>query len=145
MNYRVTHITEVRYDALVNLARFNLRLRPAEWPGQVLTGYRLDVSPAPKAIIDEAGPFVVNSARLTLDKPTASLTVTSEFFVTVDRALAAARRGGADLGPGARGSTGRSRPFRARSGELSVRLADWRNDARTSPHGLRRIWLRRPA
>jgi len=87
MNYRVTHVTEVKYDALVNLARFNLRLRPAEWPGQVLTGYRLDVSPSPKAIIDDAGPFVVNTARLTLDKPTASLSVTSEFFVTVDRAL----------------------------------------------------------
>jgi transglutaminase-like putative cysteine protease len=87
MNYRVKHVTEVKYDALVNLARFNLRLKPAAWLGQVLTGYRLEVSPAPKAIIDEEGPFVVNTARLTLDKPTASLTVTSEFFVTVDRAV----------------------------------------------------------
>ena len=87
MNYRVTHVTEVKYDALVNLARFNLRLKPAEWPGQILTGYQLEVSPAPKAIIEDAGPFVVNTARLTLDKPTASLTVTSEFFVTVDRSL----------------------------------------------------------
>ena len=87
MNYRVTHVTEVKYDALVNLARFNLRLKPAEWPGQTLTGYRLEVSPAPKTIVEESGPFVVNTARLTLDKPTASLAVTSEFFVTVDRAL----------------------------------------------------------
>jgi transglutaminase-like putative cysteine protease len=86
MKYKVTHVTEVKYDALVNLARFNLRLKPADWPGQKLTGYRLEVSPAPKTIVDEAGPFVVNTARLTLDKPTASLSVTSEFFVTVDRA-----------------------------------------------------------
>lgn len=87
MNYRVTHVTEVKYDALVNLARFNLRLKPVDWSGQTLTGYRLDVSPSPKAIIEESGPFVVSTARLTLDKPTASLSVTSEFFVTVDRAL----------------------------------------------------------
>jgi transglutaminase-like putative cysteine protease len=86
MNYQVTHITEVKYDALVNLARFNLRLKPADWPGQTLTSYRLDVSPAPKGIINESGPFVVNIARLTLDRPTASLTVTSEFSVRVDRA-----------------------------------------------------------
>ncbi len=87
MNYKVTHITEVRYDALVNLARFNLRLKPAEWEGQVLTSYRLDISPVPKAVVDEAGPFIVNTARLTLDKPTASLIVTSEFTVRVDRDL----------------------------------------------------------
>ncbi len=87
MKYRVTHVTEVKYDALVNLARFNLRLKPAEWQGQTLTGYRMDVSPAPRVIVDEYGPFVVNTARLTLDKPTASLTVTSEFTVTVEHAL----------------------------------------------------------
>ena len=87
MNYRVTHITEVKYDALVGLARFNLRLKPAECQGQVLTGYRMDVSPVPKVIIHESGPFVVNVARLTLDKPTASITVMSEFTVRVDRLL----------------------------------------------------------
>jgi len=87
MKYRVTHVTEVKYDALVNLARFNLRLKPAEWQGQTLTGYRMDVSPTPRVIVDEYGPFVVNTARLTLDKPTASLTVTSEFTVTVERML----------------------------------------------------------
>ena len=89
MNYKVTHITEVRYDALVNLARFNLRLKPAEWEGQALTGYRLVVRPVPKAIVNETGPFIVNTERLTLDKPTVSLTVTSEFSVSVDRALPA--------------------------------------------------------
>jgi transglutaminase-like putative cysteine protease len=87
MNYQVTHVTEVKYDAMVNLARFNLRLKPAAWSGQTLNGNRLNVSPAPKAIIDESGPFVVNTARLTLDKPTANLILTSEFFVTVDRTV----------------------------------------------------------
>ncbi|MEY2927986.1 MAG: hypothetical protein RL367_2463 [Pseudomonadota bacterium] len=88
MNYRVKHVTRVKYDGLVNLARFNLRLKPVEWPGQTLTGYRLDISPVPRVIINESGPFLVNLARLTLDKPTASLTVTSEFSVRVDPPLA---------------------------------------------------------
>lgn len=87
MKYRVRHVTEVKYEALVNLARFNLRLKPAEWPGQTLVSHRLDVSPAPQGIVYETGPFVVNVARLTLARPTASLTVTSEFTVAVDRAV----------------------------------------------------------
>lgn len=86
MKYHVRHVTEVRYDGVVNLARFNLRLKPADWPGQSLEQFRLSVSPEPKVMIDESGPFVVNVARLTLDRPTASLTVTSEFTVTVDPA-----------------------------------------------------------
>lgn len=85
VRYRVKHVTEVRYDALVKLARFNLRLKPAPWSGQTLLDYRLDVSPAPKTIIEESGPFVVNVSRLSLDKPTAQLVVTSEFTVDVDR------------------------------------------------------------
>jgi transglutaminase-like putative cysteine protease len=85
MNYKVRHVTQVSYDALVKLARFNLRLKPAEWPGQVLTGYRLEVNPEPKTLVNASGPFVVNIARLTLDQPTAALTVTSEFSVLVDR------------------------------------------------------------
>jgi transglutaminase-like putative cysteine protease len=83
MMYQVRHVTQVRYDSAVNLARFNLRLKPAPWPGQVLTDYRLTVSPQPRVIVEESGPFLVNVERLTLDQPTASLTVTSEFSVTV--------------------------------------------------------------
>ncbi|MEZ5749258.1 MAG: transglutaminase family protein [Caenibius sp.] len=84
MKYHVRHVTEIRYDSVVNLARFNLRLKPAEWPGQRLTRYQLTISPEPKAIVEDAGPFIVNVARLTLDQPTASLAVTSEFSVEVD-------------------------------------------------------------
>ena len=84
MNYNVRHVTEVRYDAVVDLARFNLRLKPAECPRQTLIRHRLDVAPPPKAIVDASGPFVVNVSRLTLDKPISSLVVTSEFTVRVD-------------------------------------------------------------
>ncbi|MGD9811043.1 MAG: transglutaminase N-terminal domain-containing protein, partial [Sphingobium sp.] len=34
MIFDVRHITEIHYAALIRLARFNLRLRPAPWPGQ---------------------------------------------------------------------------------------------------------------
>jgi transglutaminase-like putative cysteine protease len=85
VQYRVRHVTEVRYDALVKLARFNLRLKPAAWSGQTLLDYRLEVSPAPHSIIEETGPFVVNVARLSLAKPTARIVVTSEFAVRVER------------------------------------------------------------
>lgn len=85
MKYRVRHITEIRYDGLVNLARFNLRLKPVDWPGQILLERRLSVVPPHKIMTEERGPFVVNVERLTLDQPTSSLTVTSDFTVRVDR------------------------------------------------------------
>ncbi len=86
MKYQVRHVTQVRYEGVVNLARFNLRLKPAAWPGQVLADYRLAVSPQPRVIVEESGPFLVNVERLTLDQPTASLTLTSTFTVTVEAA-----------------------------------------------------------
>ena len=87
INYRVRHVTEVRYDSPVKLARFNLRLMPAEWPGQTLVDCRLDVSPKPRELVKEYGPFIVNTSRLTLEEAISSLTVTSEFSARVDRTL----------------------------------------------------------
>jgi transglutaminase-like putative cysteine protease len=43
------------------------------------------VAPTPRSISEESGPFVVEVARISLDKPTAQLEVTSEFTVEVDR------------------------------------------------------------
>lgn len=85
MKYRVKHVTEVRYDGLVKLARFILRLKPADWSGQTLEHFRLRISPEPKSIESEPGPYVVNVSRLMLDKPLSVLRVTSEFTVVVDR------------------------------------------------------------
>jgi transglutaminase-like putative cysteine protease len=89
LKYHVRHVTEVRYDALVKLARFNLRLKPAEWTGQTLLEHRLEIAPRPKSIVTQSGPFIVEVARLMLDKPTASLVVASEFTVEVDRPVIA--------------------------------------------------------
>ena len=93
MKYRVRHVTEVRYDGMVNLARFNLRLKPAAWPGQSLIEHRLSIDPSPGTMAEDAGPFVVNVERLTLDRPIRKLTVTSAFTVAVDHAPASAGLG----------------------------------------------------
>lgn len=79
--FTVRHVTEVRYSSIVQLARFNLRLRPASWPGQELIDYRLTVEPRPATLTSEAGPYVVNNSRLTLAEPTRQLRIESVFTV----------------------------------------------------------------
>jgi len=81
MIYTVRHVTEVRYSSIVQLARFNLRLRPAEWPGQRLMGYSLSVSPRPGSVVESSGPFVVNNSRIMLTEPIRQLRIVSQFRV----------------------------------------------------------------
>lgn len=83
MIFDVRHITEIRYAALIRLARFNLRLRPATWPGQILTGYDLIVDPAPLTCHTEEGPYVVNISRLTLNDPIVELKIESRFTIKI--------------------------------------------------------------
>lgn len=47
MRYSVTHMTRLEYAAPVRLAQFNVRLRPAAWPGQTVSDYQLSVDPQP--------------------------------------------------------------------------------------------------
>ena len=83
MLYDIRHVTAVRYASPVRLARFNLRLRPAPWPGQVLENFRLTIDPVPWSVQDEAGPFVVNRSRLTIRQPLSRLRIESRFRVDV--------------------------------------------------------------
>ena len=83
MIYRVSHNNTIRYSGLVHLAQFNVRLRPAPWPGQTVTGYRRFVDPLPWTVQEEAGAYVVNEARLTLRDPITQLTIDSSFTVEV--------------------------------------------------------------
>lgn len=84
MIYNVRHLTTVRYAGLVRLARFNVRLKPAPWPGQVLRDYRLVIKPLPWTVQEEAGPFIVNRSRLTIKDPLKELSIESRFQVEVD-------------------------------------------------------------
>ena len=86
MIYEVSHRTTVSYATVVRLARFNLRLKPAAWPGQILRDYTMDVNPRPASVREEAGPYVVNRSRLTLKEPISTLTIESRFRVEVQEA-----------------------------------------------------------
>ncbi|NKJ41189.1 transglutaminase family protein [Novosphingobium sp. SG720] len=88
MIYDIRHQTRVDYDAPVRLARFNLRLRPAPWPTQSVSQFRLSVSPQPWTMEEEAGPFLVNRSRLFIREPLDRLDVDSTFRVEVTPAAA---------------------------------------------------------
>jgi len=83
MIYDVRHVTTIRYASIVRLARFNLRLRPAPWPTQILKEYKLTIDPLPWTVQDEEGPYIVNRSRLTLKDPIAQLVIESRFTVDV--------------------------------------------------------------
>ncbi len=83
MIFRVQHVTDIRYAALVRLARFNVRLKPAAWSGQRLFECRLIVTPPSGPIATEEGPYVVNVSRLLLAEPISALRIESRFSVDV--------------------------------------------------------------
>lgn len=83
MKYRVNHVTTVQYATAVRLARFNIRLRPAAWPGQTVTDYALLIDPLPWTRTDAEGAYVVNQSKLLLRAPINALRVESRFEVTV--------------------------------------------------------------
>lgn len=84
MLYRIRHTTSLRYDGLVRLARLNLRLKPAEWPGQTLRKFELIIDPPPAKIEESAGPWIVTRHRLTLTGSLARLSIESRMEVEVD-------------------------------------------------------------
>lgn len=83
MIYQILNLTEIAYSAPVSLARFNLRLRPAEWPNQRLLSYSVAIDPHPLAIREEQGPYLVNSSRLVIDGVIRALRIESKLRVEV--------------------------------------------------------------
>ena len=83
MIYEIRHLTRLRYDGLVRLARLNLRLRPAPWPGQVLHDFALIIDPRPAIVEEDAGPWIVHRHRLTMRDPLAKLAIESRLRVEV--------------------------------------------------------------
>ena len=107
MLYDIRHITTMTYASPVRLARFNLRLRPAAWPGQVLDRFKLTIDPEPWSVQDEAGPFIVNRSRLTIRRPLSRLRIETRFRVEVSEpSLIAGMYLGEDVAPGAAPSMG---------------------------------------
>ena len=83
MIYQIRNLTEIVYSPPVSLARFNVRLRPADWPNQRLLSYALDIEPHAAAIREEQGPYVVNTTRLVLDGAIPALRIESNLRVEV--------------------------------------------------------------
>jgi transglutaminase-like putative cysteine protease len=83
MIYQIRNLTEIAYTPPVTLARFNLRLRPADWPNQRLLNYALEIEPQPAAIREEQGPYLVNTSRLVLDGTIKALRIDSNLRVEV--------------------------------------------------------------
>jgi transglutaminase-like putative cysteine protease len=121
MLYDVRHLTTVTYASPVRLARFNVRLRPADWPGQVLERFDLTIDPVPWTIQVEAGPFVVNRSRLIIREPLSHLAIESRFRVEVSEPslIAAMYAGGNDAIEGGP-SVAQLRERAARSRDLTA-------------------------
>ena len=85
MRYDVRHITRFDYGGNVKFARCNLRLKPIDWPGQVLEDYRLTVEPAGRTSAARAEAGLAHVTRLVVDTPVRSLTIESVARMTVDR------------------------------------------------------------
>jgi transglutaminase-like putative cysteine protease len=79
MIYHVRHRTILHYATPVRLARFNLRLKPAPWPGQWTSDFALDVDPTPTIVESRPGGWPVNVARLVIESPIRRLTIESRF------------------------------------------------------------------
>ncbi|MBD3730578.1 MAG: transglutaminase family protein [Sphingomonadales bacterium] len=84
MIYRVSHEIRMRYAKPVADARFNLRLKPVEWPGQAMSDYRLDILPQPAVRADETGPYYLTTTRLEYEADVAELAVSSSFTMAVE-------------------------------------------------------------
>ncbi len=85
MRYDVRHVTRFDYGGNVKFARCNLRLKPIDWPGQVLEDYRLTVEPAGRTSTGLAEAGLAHVTRLVVDTPVRSLTIESVARLTVDR------------------------------------------------------------
>lgn len=81
MRYAITHSTTMEYAGPVRLAKFNVRLKPAPWPGQAVSGYGLHIDPVPASLVDVQGAYHVLESRFSLRDPVQRLQVESRFTV----------------------------------------------------------------
>lgn len=86
MKYRVSHIIHVDYRERVRMAHFNLRLRPIDWPDQIVSDYALVIEPRPTMREERPGAYPFNLTRIEIAKPVTTLEVRSTFIATVDDA-----------------------------------------------------------
>lgn len=84
MRYAVDHLTRVRYDRPIRGARFNLRLRPTAWPGQVVRDFVMEVGPRPHREDEGDDGYPVHRLRIDIDEPFDTLTVRTRFHAEAE-------------------------------------------------------------
>ena len=81
MRYAVSHVTTLEYAAPVRLAQFAVRLRPADWPGQAISGYALEIDPQPQQVVHGRGGYHVNETRFSMREALSQMRIESRFTV----------------------------------------------------------------
>ncbi|SEI58745.1 Transglutaminase-like enzyme, putative cysteine protease [Sphingobium sp. AP50] len=98
MIYHVRHRTILRYAAPVQVARFNLRLKPAPWPGQWTSDHALSVNPAPSVIESRPAAWPVQVSRLVIEGSIRELVIESSFRAGVQGGAITAQPDDPDIG-----------------------------------------------
>lgn len=85
MRYVIRHETRFEYDAPVQFARCNLRLRPIDWPGQTVSDFLLTVEPGGMVTPAQSGGMLAHIDRLIVADAVAHLSITATANVVVNR------------------------------------------------------------
>jgi transglutaminase-like putative cysteine protease len=83
MIYHVRHVSKLDYARPLGLARYNLRLKPVNWPGQRVLDWQLSVTPEPSRIVESWGPYLTRPLRLTIPGGFTRLTITTSFTAEI--------------------------------------------------------------
>jgi transglutaminase-like putative cysteine protease len=79
VRYRVRQDTRLHYRGSISDARLNLRLRPAPWAGQAITGFAMTIDPPPTTQVEAVGPYLTHVTALRYAQALETLRVVTEF------------------------------------------------------------------
>ncbi len=97
MRYAIRHETRFSYDAPVQFARCNVRLRPVDWPGQSVEQFALSVEPGGMLTRARGGGLLAHVDRLLVAEPVRTLSIISTAQICVDRPVPMPDAGDPDL------------------------------------------------
>lgn len=81
MIYHIRHVTKLTYASPVANARFNVRLVPRLWDGQIMRDHTLRMIPEPTINSTRTGPYWVNTRHIGFEQPIGNLEIASDFTI----------------------------------------------------------------